>query len=139
MSIKNEIHKYWLTVVDNFDELCVHTIFNTKVLATNLSNRHGTRCSGYISIMTIDGKYIARYPGKSIIESFEAARVKTKLLGDLLLKLRLKDADNKVNKAEPEEAEQPRFEEFIRSYGAGQPWGQELDSILPIAFRYNGD
>jgi len=139
MSIKNEIHKYWLTVVDNFDELCVHTIFNTKVLAVDSGTRRGTRCYGYIGIMTKDGKYLARYPAKNIIDDFDYVRNKSRLFRDLLLRLRLKDADNKVNKAEPEEAEQPRFEEFIRSYDAGQLWGQELDSILPIAFRYNGD
>jgi len=100
MSIKNEIHKYWLVVVDNFDELCIHTIFNTKVLVINLGNRHGTRCSGYVDIITIDGKYIARYPGKSIVESFEATRSKNKLLRDLLLKARLNDAGNKIKEAE---------------------------------------
>ena len=100
MITKNEIHKYWSTMVDNFDELCVHTIFNTKVLVINLGNRHGTRCAGYVDIITIDGKYIARYPGKSIVESFEAARSKNKLLRDLLLKARLNDAGNKIKEAE---------------------------------------
>ena len=134
MSIKNEIHKYWLTVVDNFDELCVHTIFNTKVLAVDSGTRRGTRCYGYIGIMTKDGKYLARYPAKNIIDDFDSVRNKSRLFRNLLLSLRLKDAENKINKAEPntfnnsstscEEGEQPRFEEYIRSYGAGQPWGR---------------
>jgi len=134
MSIKNEIHKYWLAVIDNFDELCVHTIFNTKVLAVDSGTRRGTRCYGYIGIMTKGGKYIARYPAKNIIDDFDSVCNKSRLFRALLLSLRLKDADNKINKAEPEEAEQLRFGEYIRSYGAAQ-WA----SHLPITFRCNGD
>ena len=100
MSIVNELHKNWDMIVDNFDGLCVHTIFNTKVLVISLGNRHGTRCSGYVDIITIGGKRIIHYPGKNIIDGFEYVSQKNKLFMDLLLNARLKDANDKINKTD---------------------------------------
>jgi len=132
MSIVDEVIENWDIIVDNFDGLCVHTIFNTKVLVINADNRHGTGCSGYVNIMTMKGEHILRYPGKSIIDSFEVVRTKTRLLRDLLLTIRkegvivikdvdyyrktfplsfdnLEDADNDPSKSEPQEVEIPIF------------------------------
>ena len=103
MPTKNDIHKYWHTIINNFDELCIRTIFNTKVLATDPGRRHGTWCAGYIAIITRDGKYIARYPAKNITDDFESVNKKVRQLGDLVLQLRIDAADDKVNK--PERAE----------------------------------
>lgn len=89
MSIIDKIYKNWNIIVDKFDELCVHTIFNTKVLVISLGSRHGTRCSGCINIITIDGKHIIHYPSKNIVDNFEFVRTKIRLLNDLLISLRL--------------------------------------------------
>lgn len=96
MSTKNNIYKHWSTVVNEFDKLCVHTIFSTKVLAISRVKKHGTRCGGLVHIITRDGRGIAHYPGKSIIEDFETVNTKITLLCDLLCKLNKKGDNSKV-------------------------------------------